>query len=134
THYLRDGGDGMRCGHIDSEASLAGIACLRVPLVAQGAQVGLLHVSAPASGAPGDGDAEIIVVLAEQLGLALANTQLRETLQHQSLRDPLTGLFNRRYLEENLARELHRCARRRTPLSLLMIDVDHFKRFNDTHG
>jgi diguanylate cyclase (GGDEF)-like protein len=59
---------------------------------------------------------------------------LRETLQHQSLRDPLTGLFNRRYLEENLARELHRCARRRTPLSLLMIDVDHFKRFNDTHG
>src|SRR5690606_2158415 len=60
THYLRDGGDGMRCGHIDSEASLAGIACLCVPLVAQGAQVGLLHVSAPASGEPGDGDAEII--------------------------------------------------------------------------
>ncbi|HRO25976.1 MAG TPA: diguanylate cyclase [Luteimonas sp.] len=134
AHYLRDGRDGMRCGHIDREARLDGLACLCVPLVAQGTQVGLLHVSAPASGDPEDSDAAIIALLAEQLGLALANTQLRETLQQQSLRDPLTGLFNRRYLEENLSRELHRCERRGLPLSVLMLDVDHFKRFNDTHG
>jgi diguanylate cyclase (GGDEF)-like protein len=52
----------------------------------------------------------------------------------QSVRDPLTGLFNRRYLEETLDREQYRAQRSQTPLSLLMIDVDHFKHFNDTHG
>jgi diguanylate cyclase (GGDEF)-like protein len=134
AHYLVGGGDGMRCAHIDAEARLAQVSSLCLPLAAQGTPVGLLQVSAPASGDPDDGDAAIVAMLAEQLGLALANTQLRETLQLQSLRDPLTGLFNRRYLEEALERELHRCERRGLPLSVLMIDVDHFKRFNDTHG
>ena len=134
AHYLAGGREGMRCDHIDRDATLAGTSSLCVPLVAQGTPIGLLHVSAPASGDPEDGDAAIVELLAEQLGLALANVQLRETLQRQSLRDPLTGLFNRRYLEENLARELHRCERRGLPLSVLMIDVDHFKRFNDSHG
>ena len=124
---------GLRCAHIDPEAAHEGISSLCLPLSAQGSAIGLLHVSAPA-GDPKDGDEAIIASVAEQLGLALANTQLRETLRMQSLRDPLTGLFNRRYLAENLARELHRCERRGLPLSLLMLDVDHFKRFNDTHG
>lgn len=134
AHYVAGGEDGMRCDHIDREARLSNVSSLCLPLAAQGNPVGLLHVSAPASGDPDDGDAAIVAALAEQLGLALANLQLRETLQLQSLRDPLTGLFNRRYLEENLTRELHRCERRGLPLSVLMIDVDHFKQFNDTHG
>ena len=133
-HYVRGGEDGMRCGHIDQDATLATTSSLCIPLVAQGTPVGLLHVSAPTSRDPDDADASIIATVAEQLGLALANTQLRETLQRQSLRDPLTGLFNRRYLQENLARELHRCERRHLPLAVLMLDVDHFKQFNDTHG
>ena len=133
-HYIVGGQDGMHCDHIDREADLARVSTLCLPLSAQGTPVGLLHVSAAASGDPEDNDATIIGTLAEQLGLALANMQLRETLQVQSLRDPLTGLFNRRYLEENLARELHRCERRNLPLSVLMVDVDHFKQFNDTHG
>ena len=133
-HYLVAGKGGMRCAHLDAEACLDEVSSLCLPLAAQGTPVGLLQVSAPASGDPDDGDAAIVAMLAEQLGLALANTQLRETLQLQSLRDPLTGLFNRRYLEEALVRELHRCERRGQPLSVLMLDVDHFKRFNDTHG
>lgn len=133
-HYVAGGQDGMHCDHIDHDAVRANISCLCLPLAAQGTPIGLLHVSAPASGDPADSDASIVATVAEQLGLALANLQLRDTLQVQSLRDPLTGLFNRRYLEENLARELHRCERRGLPLSVLMIDVDHFKRFNDTHG
>ena len=55
-------------------------------------------------------------------------------LREQSVRDVLTGLFNRRYLEETLGRELHRAARAQYPLGVMMIDIDHFKRFNDTYG
>jgi len=60
--------------------------------------------------------------------------QLREALLQQSIRDPLTGLYNRRYLEESLAREVARCARRKLPLAVMMFDLDHFKAFNDAHG
>src|SRR3546814_15856236 len=66
--------------------------------------------------------------------MALSNLSLRESLRLQSIRDPLTGLFNRRYLEESATRELARCERRGLPLSLLMLDIDHFKAFNDVHG
>jgi diguanylate cyclase (GGDEF)-like protein len=66
--------------------------------------------------------------------MALSNLQLREKLRDQSIRDPLTSLFNRRYTEETLTRELHRAERSRQELAVLAIDVDHFKRFNDTFG
>jgi diguanylate cyclase (GGDEF)-like protein len=80
-------------------------------------------------------DARRLAALAtEQISMALANMQLRETLRNQSIRDPLTGLFNRRYAEETLPRELHRARREKTSVGLLMLDVDHFKRFNDTFG
>jgi diguanylate cyclase (GGDEF)-like protein len=71
---------------------------------------------------------------ADHLALAIANLRLRDTLQIQSIRDPLTGLFNRRYLEESLEREVARAKRRDSSLGLIMLDLDHFKAFNDTHG
>lgn len=55
-------------------------------------------------------------------------------LREQSVRDHLTGLFNRRYLEETLERELRRASRKRLSLGIIMLDVDHFKQFNDTCG
>lgn len=66
--------------------------------------------------------------------LALSNLRLRETLRHQSIRDPLTGLFNRRYLEETFERELRRAARADASIGVVIFDIDHFKRFNDTFG
>jgi diguanylate cyclase (GGDEF)-like protein/PAS domain S-box-containing protein len=66
--------------------------------------------------------------------LVLSNAQLREALHEQSIRDPLTGLFNRRYMEESLKREVSRVTRQLQPLGIVMIDIDRFKRFNDTHG
>jgi diguanylate cyclase (GGDEF)-like protein/PAS domain S-box-containing protein len=66
--------------------------------------------------------------------LVLNNAQLRETLHEQSIRDPLTGLFNRRYMEESLKREVSRVTRQLQPMGIVMIDIDRFKRFNDTHG
>jgi diguanylate cyclase (GGDEF)-like protein len=60
--------------------------------------------------------------------------KLREALQSQSVRDPLTKLFNRRYMEESLDREIHKAARSKHGLGVIMFDVDHFKKFNDEYG
>jgi diguanylate cyclase (GGDEF)-like protein len=75
----------------------------------------------------------------EQVALSIGNLKLRESLRQQSVRDMMTGLYNRRYLEESILRELVRSARAqaqgsRDGMSVLMIDIDHFKRFNDEHG
>ena len=70
----------------------------------------------------------------ERISLALANLRLREILRSQSIRDALTGLFNRRYMEETLERELRRAVRNNQPVALIMFDIDNFKRFNDTFG
>ncbi len=59
---------------------------------------------------------------------------LQSKLREQAIRDPLTNLFNRRYLEETLDRELSRASREEYPVCIIMIDLDHFKRINDTHG
>jgi diguanylate cyclase (GGDEF)-like protein len=72
--------------------------------------------------------------VAERISMALANLRLRDVLRDQSIRDPLTGLFNRRYMEATLERELRRAARDNQSLAFLMIDIDHFKMFNDTFG
>lgn len=130
-HVVDDVGQGMACRHFDLPATgNAATACL--PLTAQGINIGLLYLSAPARGAIAG--LEAASSAAEQLSLALANLHLQETLRQQSIRDALTGLFNRRYLEESLPRELGRCERRGLPLALMMLDVDHFKAFNDQHG
>jgi len=77
---------------------------------------------------------QLAVTVAGHIGLALANLKLRDTLRTQSIRDPLTGLYNRRYLKESLDREMRRSARSQRPLAVIMLDVDHFKGFNDTLG
>ena len=87
--------------------------------------------STPRSGAASEA---LAVSVGEHLGLALTNMRLRGSLRDQSIRDSLTGLFNRRYLEETLQREISRSARSGKQFSLMMLDMDNFKGFNDTHG
>jgi diguanylate cyclase (GGDEF)-like protein len=82
----------------------------------------------------GETERRLAAVLAEQVALALGNLKLRESLKNQSICDPLTGLFNRRYMEESLEREFSRASRNKTTVAILMMDLDHFKRFNDTFG
>lgn len=72
--------------------------------------------------------------VAEQYALSLINLRLRETLRMESIRDPLTGLFNRRYMEESLEREARRAKRHDTSIGIIMLDIDHFKLLNDMHG
>jgi diguanylate cyclase (GGDEF)-like protein len=129
--HSTDAMHGARCMHLGAQGA-ADSTDLCVPLVAQGARLGLLTISE--AGQLLSVHRDIIEAAAEKLSMALANLSLQDRLRQQSIRDPLTGLFNRRYLEESATRELARCARRGLPLSLLMLDIDHFKSFNDLHG
>ncbi len=123
----------LKCAHVKGTTQ-GGYLCL--PLSAQGETFGILHLRDTASKGVErlSGRANLIELFAEQIALALGNLKLRETLRSQSIRDPLTGLFNRRYLEETLAREERRAIRANMPIGLIVFDVDHFKRLNDTHG
>jgi diguanylate cyclase (GGDEF)-like protein len=112
-------------------------------MVAQGNTVGVLNLEFenseefnPDSGAKNfrDSRQRLAISAASQIALSLASLQLRETLREQSIRDPLTRLFNRRFLEESLERELQLASRKKHALAVLFLDLDHFKRFNDTFG
>jgi diguanylate cyclase (GGDEF)-like protein/PAS domain S-box-containing protein len=131
VHVVPDASRGMVCGHVRDD-SPATYVC--VPILAKGEALGTLYLAycEPAPLAPET--QQLAVTVAENVGLSMANLRLRETLRLQSIRDPLTGLFNRRYMEESLAREISRCSRNQRPLSVLMMDIDHFKRFNDSFG
>jgi diguanylate cyclase (GGDEF)-like protein len=109
--------------------------------VVQSDLLGLLWITLAhrdASGSETDarmnGKQQLAVTLSDQIALALSNIRLRENLRQQTIRDPLTSLYNRRFLDESLNREMARCKRNGNAFAVLMIDVDHFKRFNDTYG
>jgi diguanylate cyclase (GGDEF)-like protein len=110
-------------------------AALCIPLYVEGQLLGMLHVSGAGGGDRVD---EALRQRAEIFGavikLGLSNLRLRESLRQQAVRDPLTGLPNRRLFDEMLPRELARCLRSGQPVTVAMIDVDRFKHFNDTYG
>ncbi len=128
---------GLLCRHLKHRPA-AGYACL--PLMARGDVLGLLHIRKQPAGKEGDDPAmisglkDISLALTELLSLSISNIKLQETLSSQSIKDPLTGLFNRRYMEENFQREICRAARKQEQIGVLMVDIDHFKTFNDLHG
>ncbi len=124
------------CQHID-HGQPAVTVC--IPLMAQGEALGVLLLQAEdvSHGAALLGSAsgqQLAQTLADQVALALGNLKLKDSLRQQSVRDPLTGLFNRRFLDEWLERELLRAARGQYAIGVIMIDLDHFKKFNDTFG
>src|SRR6266853_205908 len=128
------------CGHIDV-TDPEEYCC--IPILAHGETIGLLHLEFNCDRPADDKTAyreeiaeqrRLGLVCAEQISLAIANVKLRDQLRDQSIRDPLTGLFNRRYMLETCNREFSRARRTRQAISLVSIDVDHFKKFNDNHG
>jgi diguanylate cyclase (GGDEF)-like protein len=132
--HISKGPNDLRCGHYCDEPE-SDIVRLCAPLISQGEVIGILFVEDLAKD---DAALEVqkltIERFAEQVALALVNVQLRETLHRQSVTDPLTGLFNRRYMDETLKRELYRAQRKLLPLAVLMLDLDRFKCINDRHG
>ena len=131
-HGMASDESDLICKHVEAEN---GKAYLCLPMVAHGEIMGLLHIR---YGDENEGARNIIaqsaLAAAEQLSLILANLRLRETLKNQSIRDPQTGLFNRRYMEDSLIRELSRAERTAKSVVVVMIDIDHFKKLNDTYG
>jgi diguanylate cyclase (GGDEF)-like protein/PAS domain S-box-containing protein len=131
-HEVADPASAPLCGHL-SRPVVSDYLCQ--PLIVQGEVLGLLHLKAIAAGDSGAETGRALAVTAgEAIKLSLSNLRLREVLREQAIRDPLTGLYNRRFLDELLPRELRRAIRRKAPLSLAIADLDHFKRFNDTYG
>lgn len=139
-HWSGHLGSDIACQHL-TKGSITDSLC--VPMVAQGNTIGILHLEfastavdryqSPAESLR-DSQQRLAVSAASSVALSLASLQLRETLREQSIRDPLTRLFNRRFLEESLARELQLAGRKRQSIAVLFLDLDHFKRFNDTFG
>ncbi len=138
-------GHDRQCAHVGDDAHM--YICL--PLLAQGETLGILHiVDGAAKGGRDEKDekdekdddarmaekCQLAKILADNVGLGIANLKLRESMRNLSIRDPLTDLFNRRYMEEALAQELHRTRRNGAQLAVIMIDIDHFKQFNDNFG
>jgi diguanylate cyclase (GGDEF)-like protein/PAS domain S-box-containing protein len=134
-HFFSDPGNDLRCRHLPSADPPPVALCL--PLTALGETLGVLHLREP-SGAAGSlltrARRQLAATVAEQLAMAIANLNLRETLRNQSIRDALTGLYNRRYFQESLEREIRRIKRKGGTLGVLMLDLDRFKLFNDNFG
>lgn len=138
AHLVNSAHPEPTCAH----ASSAGNGTqLCVPVIAHSEVMGILHLDGPMTefaDGKGEGESPVRLLLAqsfaERIGLAMADLRLRETLRNESVRDALTGLYNRRFMEETLEIEERRALRHGTAIGVIMLDIDHFKRFNDTYG
>jgi len=139
-HWSDLRGTGVICQHLTKRSTTE---CLCLPMVAQGNTIGVFHLEFECaeemrydSGRAGSRETrqQLAISAGSQVALSLASLQLRETLREQSIRDPLTRLFNRRFLEESLTRELELASRKKQSVAVLFLDLDHFKKFNDTFG
>ena len=132
VHRLGNERHELICNHIDHKHPPAESLC--IPMIAQGETLGLMYLSTSQVNRLNENRQQLARTVSEQVGMAIANLTLRETLQNQSIRDQLTGLFNRRYLEESLNQEVHRAQRNKYSVGIIMLDIDHFKQVNDTLG
>jgi diguanylate cyclase (GGDEF)-like protein/PAS domain S-box-containing protein len=131
THIGKYSTPGLNCRHI--KKSFSG-NYLEIPMMASGKAIGILYIEGLEDDLFSENVQNLGRTLAEHLSLSLSNLRLRETLRTQSIRDALTGLYNRRYMEESLARELPHSVRKQSQVGIIMLDIDHFKNFNDIYG
>jgi CHASE3 domain sensor protein len=129
-HMACDSND-LCCNHYTIPDDSENMTHCCLPLVAYGEVLGLLHIRQEGPKADAEASIQFTEAIAEQTALALANGRLRQVLRTQSIKDPLTGLYNRRFMEETLERELARARRNSTALSIILLDLDNFKSLND---
>jgi diguanylate cyclase (GGDEF)-like protein len=148
-HFIKQVRPGNLCHHIEIVKGVEIDETFCIPLVAQSQSIGILYLQKSAP----EGEKNSLSIeaynedrglsparqrlaqaVAEQIGLAISNIRLQDSLRVQAIRDPLTNLFNRRHMEEGLSRKLNRVARTGGQLAVIMLDLDHFKSFNDQHG
>jgi diguanylate cyclase (GGDEF)-like protein/PAS domain S-box-containing protein len=137
AHVVDDINIGPICPHL-KQTQASPYVCL--PLMAKGDILGLLHLKSTFDAKDLEHDhtitdlREMAVTLSEYLSLSIANVKLSESLSMQSIQDPQSGLYNRRFMEESLQREILRAARKQAQIGIIMGDLDHFKKFNDVYG
>lgn len=129
-HHVHQGSGEPACDHLPE--SKGNTLCF--PMQAQGEITGCFYLISDSPEAITAHIDKAVRRSGEQIALALSNLKLQERLRDQSIRDPLTKLFNRRYLEETMDRELDRARRKELPLGVMVLDIDHFKKYNDTRG
>lgn len=129
-HLANDNYTTLACSHMHT---VGNDQTLCIPLIAHGNTIGLMHLYLRDQVFSNE-KMQLAFTVAEHLGLALANLNLQDKLRQQAIRDPLTGLYNRRFLEESMQQEMMRAKRHSQPVSILALDIDHFKRFNDNFG
>lgn len=130
-HLVEDTHHGLICQHIHPHALPVETFC--IPMMVHGETMGVLSISSLRRGQMAQ-TKQLALTVAKHIGLALANLKLREALNHQTFRDPLTKLYNRRYLEESLEREILRSQRHPQSLGLIILAIDRFHNFNETFG
>ncbi|PAK78694.1 diguanylate cyclase [Acetobacter fabarum] len=126
SHSVNTPGGDVSCQHVDSNVSIYHCE----PLFASGEVVGLLYLQSHVA----EENRFRLVALVENIASALVNQNLQKDLLEQTIHDPLTGLYNRRYMEETLNAEIATASRNNTALGLIMADIDHFKHINDEFG
>ena len=141
AHIIDETHTGLRCEHVIGPRH-GEYLCF--PMMANGETIGIFYLnfimtmkheqSATTAKSYSENKMQLAITVAEHLTLSLLNIRLRETLRHQSLHDVLTGLYNRRYMQISLERELARAKYDKKPIGVIMFDVDHFKEFNDLSG
>lgn len=131
-HLVKSAASGLSCTHVRHPNSWTPTLCQ--PMIAKGKTLGMLYLRFDALATVNESVRELAETVAQNIAMSVANLTLQEELRYQSLRDPLTGLFNRRYLQESLAKEIERARRKQNFIGVMMLDIDYFKRFNDTYG
>lgn len=139
-HRFHSRTDSVICEHLRTARFIPSYLC--VPLQAQNENVGLLYLELKNSEGMSEDNfnhlveehESLVINFSEAIASSLANIKLRDTLRLRSIRDPLTGLYNRSYLEESFAREIERSKRHANQLAVIMMDLDHFKKINDSYG
>ncbi|HEX5538774.1 MAG TPA: diguanylate cyclase [Methylophilaceae bacterium] len=126
-HALNRERHAIGCRHVPAPET---VCTLCAPIIVQGESLGIIYLENPRTQPFSETEQRLLC----QIALALANNRLRANLRSLSVRDPLTQLFNRRYMEESLAREIANADRQGQPLGMLMLDLDYFKHFNDSFG
>jgi len=131
------------CGHIIDHGINSNFShSVCVPMTAMGTTIGMFHLRSEQNDKdPGNitekrkfAKEQLVVAVAEHITLALSNMRLQDTLRQQSIRDSLTGLYNRRHMKDSLERELYIAQRHKLPFGVIMLDIDHFKKYNDDYG
>ena len=131
TYFVEDMQVGPLCNHLDTPLPASYIC---IPLITRGETTGMLHLSHPRGRLSAQIDRKLATTAAGRIALALANLRLRAELHTLSVRDLVTGLFNRRYMEESLEREVHRATRNQRQVGIIVLDLDGLQHLNEHFG